>query len=59
VSGDAPSGTLAVSGSLCFGGVKACRRAESRVGGLDGQNCRMLSAITNARAKSADAKERA
>jgi hypothetical protein len=28
VSGDAPSGKLAVSGSLCFGGVKACCRAE-------------------------------
>jgi hypothetical protein len=28
VSGDAPPGKLAVSGSLCFGGVKACCRAE-------------------------------
>jgi len=28
VSGDAPAGKLAVSGSLCFGGVKACCRAE-------------------------------
>ena len=28
VSGDAPSGKLAISGSLCFGGVKACCRAE-------------------------------
>jgi hypothetical protein len=28
VSGEAPSGRLAVSGSLCFGGVKACCRAE-------------------------------
>lgn len=28
ISGDAPSGKLAVSGSLCFGGVKACCRAE-------------------------------
>lgn len=28
VSGDAPSGKLALSGSLCFGGVKACCRAE-------------------------------
>ncbi|MGC2404682.1 MAG: hypothetical protein WA510_33130, partial [Acidobacteriaceae bacterium] len=28
VSGDTPSGKLAVSGSLCFGGVKACCRAE-------------------------------
>ncbi len=28
VTGDAPSGKLAVSGSLCFGGVKACCRAE-------------------------------
>jgi hypothetical protein len=28
VSGDAPWGKIAVSGSLCFGGVKACRRAE-------------------------------
>jgi hypothetical protein len=27
-SGDAPSGRLAVTGSLCFGGVKACCRAE-------------------------------
>ncbi|MGH7120361.1 MAG: choice-of-anchor D domain-containing protein [Acetobacteraceae bacterium] len=28
VSGQAPSGKLAVSGSLCFGGVKACCRSE-------------------------------
>lgn len=28
VSGTAPSGKLAVTGSLCFGGVKACCRAE-------------------------------
>jgi len=28
VTGDAPSGKLAVTGSLCFGGVKACCRAE-------------------------------
>ena len=28
VSGDVPSGKLAVTGSLCFGGVKACCRAE-------------------------------
>ena len=28
VSGKAPSGKLAVTGSLCFGGVKACCRAE-------------------------------
>jgi hypothetical protein len=28
VTGDAPSGTLSVSGSLCFGGVRACCRAE-------------------------------
>ena len=28
VHGDAPSGKLAVTGSLCFGGVKACCRAE-------------------------------
>jgi hypothetical protein len=28
VSGDAQSGKIAVSGSLCFGGVKACCRAE-------------------------------
>ncbi len=28
VSGAAPSGKLAVTGSLCFGGVKACCRAE-------------------------------
>lgn len=28
VSGYAPSGKLAVTGSLCFGGVKACCRAE-------------------------------
>jgi hypothetical protein len=31
VSGDAPSGKLAVTGSLCFGGVKACCRAERTV----------------------------
>ena len=28
ISGAAPSGKLAVTGSLCFGGVKACCRAE-------------------------------
>jgi hypothetical protein len=28
VHGSAPSGKLAVTGSLCFGGVKACCRAE-------------------------------
>ncbi len=28
VSGSAPSGALVVTGSLCFGGVKACCRAE-------------------------------
>ena len=28
VSGEAPAGRLAVTGSLCFGGVKACCRAE-------------------------------
>jgi hypothetical protein len=28
VSGEAPAGRLVVSGSLCFGGVKACCRAE-------------------------------
>jgi hypothetical protein len=28
VSGDAPGGKLAVTGSLCFGGVKACCRSE-------------------------------
>jgi zinc metalloprotease ZmpB len=28
ISGVAPSGKLAVTGSLCFGGVKACCRAE-------------------------------
>jgi hypothetical protein len=28
VSGQAPAGRLVVSGSLCFGGVKACCRAE-------------------------------
>jgi Abnormal spindle-like microcephaly-assoc'd, ASPM-SPD-2-Hydin len=28
VSGDAPTGRLVVTGSLCFGGVKACCRAE-------------------------------
>jgi hypothetical protein len=31
VTGDAPSGTLAVTGSLCFGGVKACCRAERTI----------------------------
>ena len=31
VSGDAPAGKLAVTGSLCFGGVKACCRAERTV----------------------------
>ncbi len=31
VSGDAPSGKLAVAGSLCFGGVKACCHAERTV----------------------------
>jgi hypothetical protein len=28
VSGTAPAGKIAISGSLCFGGVKACCRAE-------------------------------
>ena len=28
MSGEAPSGKLTVTGSLCFGGVKACCRAE-------------------------------
>jgi hypothetical protein len=31
VSGDTPSGKLAVTGSLCFGGVKACCRAERTI----------------------------
>jgi photosystem II stability/assembly factor-like uncharacterized protein len=31
VSGNAPSGTLAVTGSLCFGGVKACSCAERTI----------------------------
>lgn len=31
VIGDAPSGKLAVTGSLCFGGVKACCRAERTI----------------------------
>ena len=31
VSGFAPSGKLAVTGSLCFGGVKACCRAERTI----------------------------
>jgi len=31
VSGEAPSGKLAVTGSLCFGGVKACCRAERTI----------------------------
>lgn len=31
VNGDAPSGKLAVTGSLCFGGVKACCRAERTI----------------------------
>lgn len=31
VSGDAPSGKLAVTGSTCFGGVKACCRAERTI----------------------------
>jgi hypothetical protein len=31
VSGEAPSGELAVTGSLCFGGVKACCRAERTI----------------------------
>jgi hypothetical protein len=31
VTGDAPSGKLAVTGSLCFGGVKACCRAERTI----------------------------
>lgn len=31
VKGEAPSGKLAVSGSLCFGGVKACCRAERAI----------------------------
>jgi len=31
VKGEVPSGKLAVSGSLCFGGVKACCRAERTI----------------------------
>jgi hypothetical protein len=31
VSGDAPSGKLAVTGSLCFGGVRACCSAERTI----------------------------
>jgi hypothetical protein len=31
VSGDAPAGRLVVTGSLCFGGVKACCRAERTI----------------------------
>jgi len=31
VSGDAPSGKLAVTGSLCFGGVSACCSAERTI----------------------------
>jgi hypothetical protein len=31
VSGDAPSGKLAVTGSLCFGGVRACCCAERTI----------------------------
>ena len=31
VSGDAPSGKLAVTGSLCFGGVRACCSAEKTI----------------------------
>ena len=31
VSGEAPPGKLAVTGSLCFGGVKACCRAERTI----------------------------
>jgi Abnormal spindle-like microcephaly-assoc'd, ASPM-SPD-2-Hydin len=31
VKGEAPSGKLAVSGSLCFGGVNACCRAERTI----------------------------
>jgi ASPM-SPD-2-Hydin domain-containing protein len=31
VSGDAPSGKLAVTGSTCIGGVKACCRAERTI----------------------------
>ena len=31
ISGDAPAGKLAVTGSLCFGGVKACCRAERTI----------------------------
>jgi hypothetical protein len=31
VSGDAPSGKLAITGSLCFGGVSACCNAERTI----------------------------
>jgi hypothetical protein len=31
VKGEAPAGKLAVTGSLCFGGVKACCRAERTI----------------------------
>jgi len=41
VSGEAPSGKLAVSGSLCFGGVPACCRAERTLTICNVGDCRL------------------
>jgi hypothetical protein len=41
VSGVAPSGKLAVTGSLCFGGVKACCRAERTLSICNAGDCNL------------------
>jgi kumamolisin len=41
VSGDAPSGKLAVTGSTCFGGVKACRCVEKTISICNVGDCKL------------------
>jgi hypothetical protein len=41
VSGTAPSGKLVVTGSLCFGGVKACCRAERTIAICNVGDCKL------------------
>ncbi len=41
VSGEAPSGKLAITGSLCFGGVKACCIAERTISICNTGDCKL------------------
>lgn len=41
VVGNAPSGKLAVTGSLCFGGVKACCRADRTISVCNVGDCKL------------------